>query len=261
MSLDWLTVAAQIVNFLILIWLLQRFLYGPITRAMDAREASIRQRVDGAAAARSKAEREAETLLQQRQAFENQRAEALEGVKVEVQALRHQLEQQMRSEMEARRQRWLGELESEQGEYISNLRRSATSYFLTLSREALGGLAHKTLNEAIAEGFADRLEDLEPERVSKLRDAARHLKRPIEVASSFPLPANLKRRITAAVHEHVLAERNVDYVAGADDVCGISLRVGGQTVSWSLESYLDRIEHRARDDLNLQAARGEAEVT
>ena len=36
MSIDWITVAAQIVNFLVLVWLLKRFLYRPILNGIDA---------------------------------------------------------------------------------------------------------------------------------------------------------------------------------------------------------------------------------
>ena len=50
MQIDWLTVAAQIVNFLVLVWLLQRFLYGPITRAMARRETRIEDRLADARA-------------------------------------------------------------------------------------------------------------------------------------------------------------------------------------------------------------------
>jgi F-type H+-transporting ATPase subunit b len=41
MLIDWFTVAAQIVNFLILVWLLKHFLYKPILDAIDAREKRI----------------------------------------------------------------------------------------------------------------------------------------------------------------------------------------------------------------------------
>ena len=41
MLINWFTVAAQVVNFLILAVLLKRFLYGPIVRAMAAREERI----------------------------------------------------------------------------------------------------------------------------------------------------------------------------------------------------------------------------
>ena len=44
MGPDWFTVIAQIINFLILVALLKRFLYGPIIRAMERRERGNRLR-------------------------------------------------------------------------------------------------------------------------------------------------------------------------------------------------------------------------
>ena len=41
MPIDWFTVIAQIINFLILVWLLKRFLYRPILDGIDAREHKI----------------------------------------------------------------------------------------------------------------------------------------------------------------------------------------------------------------------------
>jgi len=55
LQIDWLTVAAQIVNFLVLIWLLQRFLYKPITNAMRRREERIEDRLAEAKEAREEA--------------------------------------------------------------------------------------------------------------------------------------------------------------------------------------------------------------
>ncbi len=48
MQIDWLTVIAQIVNFLILVWLLKRFLYQPVINAMDQREQRIAERLQKA---------------------------------------------------------------------------------------------------------------------------------------------------------------------------------------------------------------------
>ena len=59
MKLDWFTVAAQIGNFLLLLWLLKRFLYRPILAAMAARQ----QRVT-AALAEAQAQAEAAEALQ-----------------------------------------------------------------------------------------------------------------------------------------------------------------------------------------------------
>ena len=55
MLIDWFTVGAQALNFLILVWLLKRFLYKPILDAIDARE----ERIDAELAAAALKEAEA----------------------------------------------------------------------------------------------------------------------------------------------------------------------------------------------------------
>ena len=61
MLIDWFTVLAQIVNFLILVALMKRFLYGPLVAAIDAREQSIDTRLAEAA----RKEREAAARIEQ----------------------------------------------------------------------------------------------------------------------------------------------------------------------------------------------------
>jgi len=61
MNIDWLTVAAQVVNFLILVYLLKRFLYKPVIAAMDRREARIRDRLEKAREREQEAQSRAES--------------------------------------------------------------------------------------------------------------------------------------------------------------------------------------------------------
>ena len=70
MELDWLTVAAQIVNFLVLVWLLQHFLYAPITKAMSHREERIEERLADARKSREEAEAEAARLHDKQEELE-----------------------------------------------------------------------------------------------------------------------------------------------------------------------------------------------
>jgi len=41
MSIDWFTVAAQIINFMVLVWLLQKYLYKPVLNAVRKREQGV----------------------------------------------------------------------------------------------------------------------------------------------------------------------------------------------------------------------------
>ena len=60
MLINWFTVVAQIVNFLILVFLLKYFLYDRVIRAMDQREQRIQQRLQEAEEKKQEAEQEAE---------------------------------------------------------------------------------------------------------------------------------------------------------------------------------------------------------
>ena len=80
MLIDWFTVAAQVLNFLILVWLLKRFLYRPILDAIDAREKRIAlAELADAAAKRTEAEQERDEFQHKNAAFEQQRATSAES--------------------------------------------------------------------------------------------------------------------------------------------------------------------------------------
>ena len=77
MLIDWFTVIAQIVNFLILVWLLQRFLYRPILDAIDAREKRIAAALTEAEANKEEAQKERDAFQHQNEEFSRQRASLL----------------------------------------------------------------------------------------------------------------------------------------------------------------------------------------
>ena len=65
MLIDWFTVGAQALNFIVLVWLLKRFLYKPILNAIDAREKLIAAKLADAdtKVAEAKKERDAFELF------------------------------------------------------------------------------------------------------------------------------------------------------------------------------------------------------
>src|SRR5271166_229437 len=84
MLIDWFTIAAQALNFLILVWLLKRFLYKPILRAIDAREKRIAAELADADAKKAEAQKERDEFHQQRAAL---LSKATEEAKAEGQRL------------------------------------------------------------------------------------------------------------------------------------------------------------------------------
>src|SRR5688572_4022122 len=117
MQIDWFTFTAQVLNFLVLVWLLKRFLYGPIHRAIDERERTIAQRLEAAA------ERESAAVATQK-SYEHQQAELahlkeslLADAAAEAEQWRKERLQELREEVAQARRTWHESIAREQQQF------------------------------------------------------------------------------------------------------------------------------------------------
>jgi F-type H+-transporting ATPase subunit b len=254
MQIDWITVAAQIVNFLVLVWLLKRLLYRPVTRAMEQRAAAIREQFDEAARSQAEAAAEADRLRAAQQELEGQRAEMLAAAQAEAHDLRQRLETEARGAVADRRAAWEDQLSREQAAFLSELRREAAGHVARLSRQVLRDLAGADLEPAIAGTFLARLASLEGHTLENLRAAAQGEGGGVTVSSAFDLPGALRERVAAAVRERIGGAVQVDFEADPDLICGLRLKVRGQTLQWSVDAYLDDLEEEMAEVLERSGA-------
>ena len=255
MQIDWLTVAAQIVNFLILVWLLQRFLYRPISAAMRRREERIETRLAEARQAREKAEEEAGRLRQKEQALEKSKDDALAEARTEAAKLREELEAELREEIEEKRATWHGQLEEERDEFARTLQRRAGREVLDIAERIVGEFADSDLSERIATAFAARLDALDDEARDRLAAAAGRAQG-ATMETGHPIGPEARDRITAKLHEVLSAGIAIDFSEDEEMSLGARLTVGEQTVEWSAARYLKRLEAALNEilDSELHAA-------
>lgn len=256
MAVNWLTVAAQVVNFLILVWLLHRFLYGPIVATMDRREQRIAERLQDAQRKSDAAAAEADAYHRQREELAAERDRLLVEARMEAETLRSSLTEAARADIKAKQLDWRNDLEEEQEGFLRNLRRRTEQEFLTLARRALCDLANASLESQVIAVFLDKIGDLEPRAKDAFRAALRQGDPGVTVRCRFELAPPLRRRVTEAIHEHVAADAEVAFETTGSLSCGIELRAGGFVLGWSLDGYLDALERRlsVHDDQSLTAA-------
>ncbi|XKE46235.1 hypothetical protein LG302_03565 [Halomonas organivorans] len=247
MEIDWVTVSAQIVNFLILVWLLKRFLYRPVLRAMDRREQGIRERLRQA----GERERDAEGCLQayreQQADLERRREALLEAAREEAEQTRHRLLQEARAEVARRREDWQRQLDAEREDVLRRLGQRSLAAVEALARRALHDLAGAGLEAQLIEVFIERLSALDSETRQRLARG----EGPLHIATSFTLSPALEERLIAAVHRHLELEPSADVSVSRSTslICGIELIRDGRRLGWSLADYLDELHDRVDRDL------------
>lgn len=250
MQFDWLTVAAQIVNFLVLVWLLQRFLYRPITDAMRRREKRIEERLSEARATRQDAEDEARRFREKQDELEAGKDEILRAARKDADTLRDRLEQDLREEIEEKRAAWARHLDAERDEFVRGLQRQAGRQLVRITGRVLNDYAGADVADRVGDRFVARLQDLDEDRRGRLADAARRSDDPAIVQTGGPIDSATKGRMTRAIHEALSTDIDVDYREDEDLVLGVRLVIGDQRLEWSAAHHLDHIEAELNEILD-----------
>jgi len=146
-----------IVCFLFTLWVLKRFAFGPIQKMIDERRDQIRQSIEAADAARDESRK---LLEEHRQLIAQARGEA-EAILAEARRTRDSMEQRMRDETEAERQRRLEETRKEIAAETARALEQIRSEVADLTLEAASRVVGRALD-------ADRDRQLIAEAVDSL---------------------------------------------------------------------------------------------
>src|SRR5690554_2955493 len=157
MEIDWFTVIAQLVNFLILVWLLQRFLYKPVLNAVDERERKIASQLADAANKKSEARSEKELFIQKNEQFDREHASQLKEVQQRVEAEQKRLYEEARKESHALRLKLEESLKQQEQELKETLKRRTKEEVFAIAGKTLADLANADLEEQVVHVFMEKI--------------------------------------------------------------------------------------------------------
>lgn len=252
MLIDWFTVIAQIINFLILVWLLKRFLYQPILNAIDARERRITAELANADVKKAEAQQERDIFQQKNEAFEQQRVSLLRQVMDEAKSERLRLLDIALNESDCLRVKQREALKSEQQSLSETVAHRAREEVFAIARKVLADLADTTLEERMVEVLIRRLSELDDAGLARLKSAFKASSSPLVVRSAFALSPAHRAAIEAAVTEILGSEKQVELEVAPSIVSGIEINLNGQKVAWSIVDYLVSLEKGVDELLKTQ---------
>jgi F-type H+-transporting ATPase subunit b len=246
MLIDWFTVVAQIVNFLILVWLLKHFLYKPILDALDAREKKIAKELADADLKKSEAEKEHNEFEHKNKEFEQQRAALMDKVTQEAQTERQRLLDEARKAAATLSTK----LHDAQINDAHNLNQALSQRIrqevFAIARKALTDLSTSSLEECMAELFIRRLRELDEQAKKNLGEAFKSASASVLLRSAFDLPEKQRTAIQNALNATFSADPSselrtsiaIRFETAPEVISGIELTANGQKVAWSISEYL-----------------------
>jgi len=242
MLIDWFTVAAQALNFVVLVWLLKRVLYKPILDAIDARERRIAAELADARAKQADAQKERDEFEQKNEEFDRQRASLTKQAHDEARAERQRLLDEARTAAAALRAKRLDTLREEAATLNQAISRRTQQEVFAIARNTLAALAATSLEERVGEVFTRRLREIDAPTKERFARALKTESESALVRSAFDLPEALRTSIRAALNETFAADIELRFETAPDLVSGIELTAAGQKIAWSIANYLAAME-------------------
>jgi F-type H+-transporting ATPase subunit b len=253
MLIDWFTVGAQILNFLILVWLLKRFLYKPVLNAIDAREQRIAAELKDAAEQKLAAQKERDEFNDRSRALNEERGALIGKATEEAKALREHLLADAQREADSLRTQQQRAMRSDQTRLGDEITRLAAQEVFAIARKTLSDLAGAELEERMGEVFTRQLREMNVEAKEPLAVALRTSSEPAIVRSTYAMPIREQATIQNALNEAFGAEVRVRFDTAPSVIDGIELSVGGQKLAWSIAEYLKGLEQALASLLDAQA--------
>ena len=248
MLIDWFTVGAQALNFLILVWLMKRFLYRPILNAIDSREKKVAAELADAKTKQDEAQKQKDEFQHKNEAFDQQRAALLAKATDDAAAERQRLMDEARKAADALSAKRQDALKHDEQSLMQAVTRRTQQEVFSIARKILTDLATASLEERIGAAFTRRLRAMDAPAKSLLAAALTSASEPAVVRSAFDLPAEQRAVIQNAVNETFSADVHLRFETAPNLVGGIELTADGQRVAWSIADYLASLE-RGVDEL------------
>lgn len=253
MLIDWFTVGAQALNFVILLWLMKRYLYKPILVAIDAREKRIADELAGADAKQAEAQKDRDEFQHKNEDFDQQRAALLSRATDEAKFERQRLLGEAREAadvMSAKRQETLN---SDAHNLNHAIARQTQKEVFAITRKVLADLAAASLEERLSEVFTRRLGEMNGQAKAGLAEALKATAVPALVRSAFDLPPQQRTAIQNAFNETFSCIVPLRFETAPELVSGIEVTANGQKVAWSIADYLSSLEKSIGEILNPHA--------
>ena len=243
MLIDWFTVMAQIVNFLVLVWLLKRFLYKPVLQAIDKREEGIAAQIDAAETAKREAEELSDLFKGKNDDFDRQFSERLADAEAEVETRKQQWLAEARSASETLTEQRHALLKKEAQEFEEDFSRQIRETVIAILKKILQDLAGTDFEERIATVVLERL--AMPETAESWQThLSENRQDPVTVTSAFPLSSEQKEQFEKAIRAVLPDAVQISFDNDPALICGIEIRFSDLKVAWNVQNYLDSLQRK-----------------
>jgi F-type H+-transporting ATPase subunit b len=248
LELSWTTFVLEIINFLVLVWILKRFLYKPVLDMIDRRRAGIEKTLDDAKALHEEAEQLQEQYEGRLAAWEQEHQKAREELSRELDAERANKLAALHTVLEREREKTRVAEARRQADAMARMEETALQQGARFATRLLEETAGPETQARLVEYVLNELTRLPEERLEALRSSYGMGTEKIAVASAFVLPDEQQQKIRKALASVAGRNMPISFKQDSELLAGVRISIGAWVLGANLRDELDGFASLAHDD-------------
>ena len=232
------TFILEIINFLILIWILQRLFYKPLLEVIAKRKQFIDQSLADAKAMQQQAEEQRSLYENRQKLWEQEKQAALAALHQQIDAERRVQMAKLDTDLEQERQKVNVTLQRQQQELQRQAEKQALQNGARFAGMLLKQSASPELESRLFSLLLDHLKTLPEACTLCLQMMGTKKSVPIKITSAYPLTDELRLQLEQKLGSLISSPINFQYHQDAELIAGLRMDIGAWVLSANLQHEL-----------------------
>jgi F-type H+-transporting ATPase subunit b len=238
MELSWSTFFLEIINFLVLVWILKRFLYKPVLEVIARRSAGIEKTRADAAALHADAEDLQKQYESRLADWNRERQQMRETLSHELEAERARQLDALHTELEQEREKARVAESSRQADALRKFEETALFQAARFATHLLEATAGADTEARLVELVINELSQLPDERIAAMRKNYGQTPDAIVIDSAYPLAEDQRERLEQALLALTALKIPLRFEQNSDLLAGVRITIGAWVLGLNLQDEL-----------------------
>lgn len=238
MELNWSTFVLEIINFLVLVWILKKFLYRPVLAALKQRQEKIEQKLDEAARLKAEGTDLEQQYRSRMEDWDREKQQAQDALNREVQAERVKRLAKLEQELASEREKVAVIEQRHQAEAQQQYQQYAHQQGARFASSLLGMATGPELELRLFDLLLQTFDQLSQEQMAKLRNNCRSAENRISVVSAFPLNDKRKKQLQDKLSQLCEQSIEIEYQENPALIAGLRVILGAWVLHLNIQDEL-----------------------
>jgi F-type H+-transporting ATPase subunit b len=238
MELNWSTFVLEIVNFLILVWILKRFLYKPVLDVIARRRAGIEKTLADAKTLHADAERLQEQYERRLSDWEQEKQHARETLAQELEAERVNKIAELKTSLKQEKEKNLVAEKRYKLDAMRKIEETALVLGARFATQLVEEASGPDTELRLVELLISELSQLSEEQIKALQTSYGKSPEAIIVHSAFPLPPDLAKRLAQTIKKVTNPQLPLRFEQDSKLLAGVQIIIGPLVLGVNLRDEL-----------------------